>query len=1042
MTLSAPVIILPTNVDYTTDVETQTLSGTTSPDTKEILVNNSSYGVSYTPGDTIWAWTGTIILGVNSFDVVAIERSTEEPSLPAHINITLIQTNTFVTVSPPTGVKVKRYQNRLEILNVNNLEPQTIGYNYYVSTQSGGINGVYAKINSSIVSDYSFYENQTKTIGASTDTAGNIRVTTVTEELTQVYYYSQDFTPAILQALIAAGQLPTVTFSEDTPFYFVVSAVIYDPILGQVTESAYSSELQGSPITITTGIQDLPPRTQNDIILTFSGEMLASNPGIDTKPGTVVRDIMDPVSEEIARAYIVQDFLSRSLSVSALLDFDDADHDTVSDPVANSTKKQSLGMSLGLTSDSDIQDLIDAQFDKLAANVDVRRKGATQAIGSVTFYINIPPIRDMIINQGGVVSSEGNLDQGIPSQSYEILETKILEQANLEQFYNPQTGRYELTADVQCTTPGSAGNTDSNTITTISSGVDSDFLIENPNPIAFGQDRESNYELSTRIELALFADTGTKGGYYKTAVGVQGVRRVNVQAAGDPLMIRDYDPKRDTHVGGKVDIYIQGEKTRQVTDQIAFSYESIGGVGSQIGETFFTINAVAFEFKTKNPRVSAHTPIFEVTKVHNVTKLQDYDLAGYQIIGDGDTIKLNETLPKNHAIGLASTDVIQVNYKFRSSDIFVLQNQPVSNIVSVVGQLSGPLTSDNWDLVSLQDPLADGNSTIASDGVRIKFANNLPLTDFQIINDEQHTMILEKYESLNYIGADPESILIRNTDKTVTYRENVDYRIIPGTDTVATQILLIESGYITNGQNVLISYTAIENFIITYTTNGLLSDVQSAEDELKHACADVIVKGAIENQVDISMKVMPKADVTNLPLLQSKIRTALSNYVSQLSIGQSLTQSEVVHIVKSVPDVDYVVLPLNRMVKADGSFIIRDNIGRTQFEIFNDGMSRSYITTIPVLTYATVDKGGSEDFFRGIFEDNLPLVLQPDPLDVSGGPGRGYIQADGRIIVSTRDGQLPDTKNYQAAYFVYGEKGAKDINVSSVEYLTVNVLFS
>jgi hypothetical protein len=240
----------------------------------------------------------------------------------------------------------------------------------------------------------------------------------------------------------------------------------------------------------------------------------------------------------------------------------------------------------------------------------------------------------------------------------------------------------------------------------------------------------------------------------------------------------------------------------------------------------------------------------------------------------------------------------------------------------------------------------------------------------------------------------------------------------------------------------LISYTAIENFIITYTTNDLLNTVQTTEDGLKHACADVIVKQAVQNNVDFSFTVIPKtsAGVVNTSLLTSKIRTAISNYITQLSIGTSLTQSEVINIIQSLPEVSFVIIPFARMVKADGSFIIRDNVGVTQFQIYDVGISTAYISITPVLTYATVDKGGSEDRFRGIFENSMPLVLQEDPIQVSGGAGRGYIMADGRIVVSTRDGLLPDTKSYQVAYFVFGEKGAKDINVASVEYLSVGNL--
>jgi hypothetical protein len=369
----------------------------------------------------------------------------------------------------------------------------------------------------------------------------------------------------------------------------------------------------------------------------------------------------------------------------------------------------------------------------------------------------------------------------------------------------------------------------------------------------------------------------------------------------------------------------------------------------------------------------------------------------------------------------------------------------VLGLVSVVGQLSGPLTPDNYDLVSLEDPLAEGDSTIANDGVRIKFANNLPLTAFQTITNEVHVLILDKQEPLDFLGADPESLVVKSQDQTITYVENIDYRVTPGTDTVATSILIIDTGSMQNGQTVLISYTAIENFIITYTTNDLLNTVQTTEDKLKHACADVIVKQAIENNVDFSFTVIPKtggisSGITNTSQMTSQIRTAISNYISQLSIGTSLTQSEIVNIIQSLSQVSYVVIPFARMVKADGSFIIRDDIGQTEFEIYNVGLSTSYISVSSVLTYNTVDKGGSTDRFRGIFENSMALVLQDDPILVSGGPGRGYIMDDGKIVVSSRDGLLPDTKNYQVAYFIYGEKGAKDINVASVEYLNVGNL--
>jgi hypothetical protein len=1036
MAIPAPVILLPSGgADYATDTRTQTLSGTTSGNTQQIRVNDSLYGVSYTAGETAWAWTGTLEYGVNTIQIVAVERVTGLTSPVTSINITVTQEDNFITVASPTGIQLKRYQDKLEIICAQNSEPNIIGYNFYVSYQSGGVNNEYVKINSQIVNQVSFYQDVVTEISKTVNTVGEIRVTTITEEVKRTYYYSYFFTEAIYASMVAQGLIPAIGFNQDVPFFFVISAVIYDPLLGQSTESTYSLELEGSPISITTGIQDLPSRTQSDIILTYTRELLASNSGIDMKPGTVLRDIVDPVSEEQARTYVIQDFLARSLSVSALQDFDDADGDAVSDPVNQSLPKKALQIALYLTDPNQVQRIVDDQFDKLASNVNVARRGSERAIGTALFYTPNPPIRNMVVNEGAVVSTLGDTDQGIPSQSYRCTETKILSYNNRDSFYNLTTQRYELEVAIEAVNSGSAGNTDSYTIRSISSGVDTDFLVENPNAVMFGQDRESNHDLAGRIMLAYFADTGTEGGYAKTAVSVSGVQGVRVEKAGDPLMWRDYDDIRKEHIGGKVDVYIQGKRSKQVSDQIAFSFES--GTGGLSGEQFRVINATAYQFKTENPRVTAHTPIFEVTQVYNSTKAKKYDITGYKIIGDGDTVELDEALPVNVAVGLVSEDIIKIDYKYRSSDVFVLENQPVSNIVSVVGQISGTLPQDNWELVKLQDPLEEGFSTIAKDGLRIKYVNGLPVTEFQSITDEEHVLVQGIKEPLQFIGVDPQSIIVTNSDKTITYIKDSDYTVDPGTVSSPTTILMIDNGMIENGQLTLISYIAIENFTITYTINSLLKSVQTEIDKMKHACADVIAKEAVQNSIDFIITVIPKSGVTNFERLTSQIQTSVSNYIAEKGVGVSLTQAEVVHAIQNVSDVDYVVLPFIKMAKADNSFIVRDDIGTPTFQIYNQGSSVAYITTVSVLTYKTVDKGGPETFFRGVFEDNLALILQNDPLDVSNGPGRAYIQADGKIVVSTKDGALPDTKKYQVAYYTKGELGSNDIQASSLEYLKI-----
>ena len=145
--------------------------------------------------------------------------------------------------------------------------------------------------------------------------------------------------------------------------------------------------------------------------------------------------------------------------------------------------------------------------------------------------------------------------------------------------------------------------------------------------------------------------------------------------------------------------------------------------------------------------------------------------------------------------------------------------------------------------------------------------------------------------------------------------------------------------------------------------------------------------------------------------LTSQIQTAVSNLIGNLPIGSTLTQAAVVSVIQKVPDVDYVVLPMIFLPKADGSFIVRDDLGTETFEVYGQGVTTSYITVSPVLTYKTIDQGGPSDSFKGVFENNLALTMQTELLAVCNAGGRAHIQSDGCLIISTMSGNLPDNSH-------------------------------
>ena len=77
-----PTITFPTNSPgYSTNLEQQTIRGTTDPTTESIIVNGSTDGVSYVSGDVSWTFVTLLEEGENIYSVRAVDN-TQVPSIP------------------------------------------------------------------------------------------------------------------------------------------------------------------------------------------------------------------------------------------------------------------------------------------------------------------------------------------------------------------------------------------------------------------------------------------------------------------------------------------------------------------------------------------------------------------------------------------------------------------------------------------------------------------------------------------------------------------------------------------------------------------------------------------------------------------------------------------------------------------------------------------------------------------------------------------------------------------------------------------------
>jgi len=425
-----------------------------------------------------------------------------------------------------------------------------------------------------------------------------------------------------------------------------------------------------------------------------------------------------------------------------------------------------------------------------------------------------------------------------------------------------------------------------------------------------------------------------------------------------------------------------------------------------------------------------------VLEVKNVTKQALYDVTDAVILGDGQVVDLDESLQANQAIGLEPTDVIYVSYRYRDSEPYVFTSQPVDSVVSCIGENSGSLTSENIILQKLEDPLKFGNSTSSHDQMTLMYANNAPNGSIKEITDEDHLLFGENEVELERYGIDTDTLVVTDETNTTTYQRAIDYLVKAGDMKTLTTIKRTTSSSIPSGTKVLVDYEAGENFTVTYSVNTLLHDVQARIDKMRHLTADVVVKSALKSYIDFDIKVMLKegSDQTSI---DRQIRTAVAKLLSEKLIGQSVYQSDVIHVIEDINGVDYIVVPFTKMVKANGSMVIKEEYS-DEWEEYQTVNVTAY-KSVGILQWDTTEGGGPNTAFRGVFENDIELALVSDLSKVSEASGRAYIAEDGHLYVSPKLGNINEAM-LSTTYLVDSALGSRDINFSDIEYGAVGDL--
>lgn len=293
-------------------------------------------------------------------------------------------------------------------------------------------------------------------------------------------------------------------------------------------------------------------RSNNEIISSLIDFFRVAQPNLDTKPGTVSRDLfVEGVSAQIARLY---DELNR---VSTL---------------------QSLRIALGI------------DLDRLAANFgQVRGIGSKATVPALYTFSSIDS--DIPINKGEIVTAKNGATfvvlnnqtvSSVLANQYRATATKF--RGDLD--FLGISDNYAVEILLEATAPGIQGNISKYTLkTTSTAGVAS---VTNVVASGGGRSAEDDGAFRNRV-LSIFsgANTGTALGYENAARADSSVIDVIVIEPGSVLMTRDgtqvfTDSSGVKTIlsegsGGKVDILVYGIRIQETSD--SFIYRDLSNTG-------------------------------------------------------------------------------------------------------------------------------------------------------------------------------------------------------------------------------------------------------------------------------------------------------------------------------------------------------------------------------------------------------------------------------------------------------------------------------
>ena len=689
-----------------------------------------------------------------------------------------------------------------------------------LSTDPAGINPPFAQFGD-LVSGVSSSVNTVVDSETTTNVNGNTTIVTTTQTTIPTNYSTVD--------------VPQSFFGAATQFYAVFSTVVQDTFSNAVYESQQNGPLTCGFVNLqVVNPADFPVlQRQQDIAGRLISQILRQQPNLDLSPRSEIRDtIVDPVAVELSNQSVREWFSRVSTSISAISQIDDANNDGVSDPFNNSPYKQQIARAYGLNP-SDTQNLIDTQFNIQGEAAGLTRGGQTTSTTILTFYTYVQPTQSITIPENATVATIA--DQNTPALNFITRGSATLDVSNLASFFNAVQGWWAVTVPAECATPGSIGNVGAGTIRSTVNGLPAGINVTNLVAAQFGTDSQSNAQFAALIKARLVTgvDTGTRHGYLVTALQTPGIIAATVVAAGDTDMLRDWDPIRQKHVFGTVDIYTRGTTLSQQNESVTFTYGTTGTYGTTATYLPLVLSdprLIRFSIPSFNTLASSLYTGVEliVARASNsfylgLERAQFDNVGGNFIVNPadmayqyvGNTISSAKVpliingIPATNLVAVASlAAVASTTYTYalfaRSQSPLLHQPvlQPIISVNSVAGETNetGPVDPSLVELIHTSDFLLNGGSNNAGDVVNVSTTASTSIQKLITASTIQPVQIdTAMTVPLNSNGAPLDVTSVRSLDLSTLYIAGVDYSIVA-----------LEN-YHTYGLNILTSTVPITN---------------------------------------------------------------------------------------------------------------------------------------------------------------------------------------------------------------------------------------